>query len=105
MESLESHRNLWNLIRIFGILSESLESYQNLWNLRNLFRIFGISSESLESLESFQNLSKIPESLESRVKKIELFTPRGVNKFWNLVSFRWNLSGIFGIFQESLESF
>ena len=30
---------------------------------------------------------------------------RGVNKLWNLVSFRWNLFGIFGIFPESLESF
>ena len=69
MESLESYQNLWNLIRITGISLESLESYQNLWNLRNLMRIFGIPSESLESSESFQNLSKIPESLESRVKK------------------------------------
>ena len=54
--SLESHWNLiriyWNLrisqesFRIFGILSESLESYRNLWNL---IRIPGISLESLES--------------------------------------------------------
>ena len=30
---------------------------------------------------------------------------RGENYFWNLVSFHWNLSGIFGILMESLESF
>ena len=31
-------------------------------------------------------------------------TSRGVEHFWNLVSFCWNLSGIFGILLESLES-
>ena len=68
-ESLESQQNLWNLNRIFIILVESLESRQK---IQNLNRIFGISAEFLESLESFQNI--------------------------------WNLSrifGIFGIFAES----
>ena len=49
--------NLWNLIGIFGIPSESLESHRNLWNI---FRIFGISSEFSEFI--FQNLWNLSKS-------------------------------------------
>ena len=54
MESLESHQNLWNLIRIFRISLESSESHQNLQNLMKIFvKIF---SESLESFGIFRIL-------------------------------------------------
>ena len=78
--SSESHRNLRNLIGISGISSNSQESHRNLMNLgispesqkshRNLRNHIGILRIPSKFQESHRNIRKIPESLESRVKKV-----------------------------------
>ena len=66
MESLETHRNLRNLI-------ES-DKYH-----KNLIRIHGITWKShRESFQNLWNLYQNSESLEFRVKIINWFTPRGI---------------------------
>ena len=73
-QNLRNLRNLWNLIVLSRITSESLESFQNLWNLARILRILLESYENPRHLiEIFGNLPECSEAVRVFTKISDVF--------------------------------